>query len=152
MCVCVCVCVRPYVRVCACVCLCVCLRGCVRTCVCVRVYTCVFACVRVCVCARARVCVTVSSRHTHRPKSTWTATHQSRALIRTRQAVRHVGEFSYSLVDHMERIKERVFGWNNMVFCDVLLQTARLPSREAQGIHLSKGSFFVIALQKYPVC
>ena len=60
----------------------------------------------------------------------------SRALMRMRQAVGHVEEFSCSLTDYKEEGKSGVFSWNNIVVFSGL----GLPSREAKGIHLSRGS------------
>ena len=56
--------------------------------------------------------------------------------MRMRQAVGHVEEFSCSLTDYKEEGKSGVFSWNNIVVFSGL----GLPSREAKGIHLSRGS------------
>ena len=69
------------------------------------------------------------------------AARQLKVLIRVRQAVRHVEEFSCSLADYLERRKDWGFSWNNIVMsCGLGLHSPRLPSREAKGIHLSHGS------------
>ena len=63
-----------------------------------------------------------------------------------RQAVRHVEEFSCSLADCVERRKDRGFSWNNTVMLrGVALQPLKTPGREAQGIHLSRGSHSFVA-------
>ena len=57
-------------------------------------------------------------------------------LIRVRQAVLHLEEFSCSLADYLERRKERVFSWNNTVMlCGLGLQSLRLLSREEKVIN-----------------
>ena len=62
------------------------------------------------------------------------AARQLKVLIRVRQVVRHVAEeFSCSLADYLERRKDRVFSWNNIVMsCGLGWHSPRLPSREAK--------------------